>query len=69
MNLRTPRRRTFSRGMLSAFHVHSSRYFLDWMEDFNRKSDIERIQQDLERVGKDMSKTLNEQADQSIVVG
>ena len=68
MNPHTTRRRTFSRGMLSAFRIHSNRYFLGWMEDFNRKSDIQRMQQDLERVGADMHKALDEQVEQSVVV-
>lgn len=68
MNIFTSRRRTLSRGMLAAFRIHSNRYFLDWMQEFNRKSDIERLQQDLEKVGVDMHKVLDQQVDQSIVV-
>lgn len=68
MKLLTPRRRSFYTGMLSAFRMHSNRYFLVLMEDFNRKSDLERMQEDLERVGADMHKALHEQIEQPVAV-
>ena len=66
--LTSQRRTVFARGMLSAFRIHSNQYFLDWMKEFNSDSDIEKMRQDLERVGSDMQNAIDEQAPQSTVV-
>lgn len=63
--LKELRRRIFSQGALSPFLLHSDRQFLRRMEDFNRKSDIQRMQQDLERVGADMHKALDRQVEKA----
>ena len=46
--------RTFFQGFLSAFRLHPTRVFLNWMEDYAKRSDIENLQGDLEKVGADM---------------
>ncbi len=56
--------RNFFQGFLSAFRLHPNRVFLNWMEDYAKRSDIENLQSDLEKVGSDMRNVMSKQMGQ-----
>lgn len=64
---RNRRRLFFFRGMGSAFRLHPNRFFVQWLEDQSRTSDVDRMRQDVEMVGSDMRKVIDQHVEQLTV--
>lgn len=64
---RNRRRLFFFRGMGSAFRLHPNRFFVEWLEDHSRNSDVDRMRQDVEMVGSDMRRVIDQHVEQLTV--
>ena len=53
------------RAVLSAFSLHPGRLFLDWMDDNAKRSDLENLRGDLEKVGLDMHNVMSKHVEQT----